>query len=565
MLTLLLSLALSAAAQTTPVGPVPLAAPAGGAPQLQIAVEGALTEYFPDLHADIGPSIDSLKTAILNEPDTDKKAALNAVYETLRDPRKAASLSLPAHVEKRLEQVAAHVQRKPELASRVAAPIESGPAQPSAQPAPAASPTLDSARGSDVQGRGPTILVPKHSGLVNWNGESFDETIFQTDGKDPLANWLKAHAKADELHQANYNYDLAEMAQSTVDQSKRGRPQLLVGDYSNWFPHKLSPTAHGAQASERTEAMKLILDNLGPNLKLWITKGIGSIGINHNKYSRFIVSGMDPLGQGGSANYTQTSFTPKTLTHFENVYFYSDKARTDLDEAYFQWLIRHAKPFSEDLTVQDVEPHFDPSDPIPTDPHPSLAFGGKLFPLNSFSPNGGTEDWLVLGYQLADAGADILMFAPFPTQKEKAVILAMLQHGLPVRMNGDAGQLHNALPGLKDLLAAGLELRSTHGPDPNSRDIHQKMHNKVIVFRRKDGTSLLKRGSLNDSNNALSHNFENSPFITDGGVIALYDDYYNLVWSKGEAPTAQDMQKAEEAHRQNGGPTGPWHGEPKKK
>jgi hypothetical protein len=346
--------------------------------------------------------------------------------------------------------------------------------------------------------------------------------------------WVKAHQTGPVTIQANYNFDDMDIANEIVAQAKAGHKQVLVGDYSNWFPERLSQTNHGGKHQEQTEAMKLILANLGPNLELHILKGLGSIGINHNKFTIFYGPNGEKLLQSGSFNYTKTS----QLYHWENVVFTDDAERIAYFEKYFQWLTRRARPYSPDLMPED--PKFDANDPIPTPPASNqIVFHGVPFPKASFSPNGGTEGWLVKMEQLVQRTLDILMFSPFPTQSMSQAALGLIGKGKPVRMIADEGQLANATPMLA-LVEGGLQLKAIHGPDVEVEhkpfNEHSKQHEKVMIAdgrtqpgQQPDGIVKMA-DSLNISNNALMHNFENTQFWV-GWFVEFMQAHFDTLWA----------------------------------
>ncbi len=159
-------------------------------------------------------------------------------------------------------------------------------------------------------------------------------------------------------------FDDMDIAQSIVAASKKGQKQVIVGDYSNWFPARMQQAIDlakktGKPLPEQTPAMKLVIANLGPNLELHILKGLGSIGINHNKFT--VYTGAD------GAEFLQIRVPSSTtrrfsqLNHWENVIFTNDADRISFYNVYHAWILRRARPYSPDLQPQ--EPVMDPKDP----------------------------------------------------------------------------------------------------------------------------------------------------------------------------------------------------------
>ena len=402
--------------------------------------------------------------------------------------------------------------------------------------------------------RGPTIIVPTHADVVKFGGESFPAVSFPTDGTDEPALIVKAHSLSDSADVAAYNFDLLAFAQSIVEASKQGKPQRFIGDFSNFLPNKLSQAEHGGQHQERTPAMQLLIDNQGPNLQLKILKGFKSFGINHNKFQLLKLARLrQRLKQGGSFNYTHTSQD----NHWENVVVTDDGRRIDLDQAYFDWMWDLARPFSEDLEPEN--PVIDPAHPIPFDADPSQDFHGTKFPLQSYSPHGGTEGWLAKAAHLVRQEIVVLMFSPFPTDAEVAEWSAQLAAGRPITVIADSGQLHMAARRLLPLVKQGMELYAASGPNamknpgqPHGQ--HEKMHVKAMLFdpRLPDGLGK-ELDSTNDSQNAFNNNFENAGFWQGAPVAMLYELAQHIK-SLARRVTADDLERMAAGHAASGGP-----------
>jgi phosphatidylserine/phosphatidylglycerophosphate/cardiolipin synthase-like enzyme len=358
-----------------------------------------------------------------------------------------------------------------------------------------------------------TILDPAARPKVSFGAASFPVLAMPTIGDDISKLWQSAHDQSKSAIIAMYNFDDMAMAQSIVDAAKKGQKQVIVGDYSNWFPQRMQENIDiakktGKPLPQMKPAMALIVANLGPNLELHILKGLGSFGINHNKFTVFTGADGKELLQSGSFNYSMNS----QLKHWENVVYSNDNDRLSFYKNYHAWILRRSRPYSPDLQPQD--PTFDPKDPIPADSSRSTVYHGIPFPKVTGSPNGGTEDWLVKAETLVQKTLDILMFSPFPTPKMSAAIEALLAKGIPVRMVADQSQARNAGKILEPLLQKGMQLKTIVGPDVvlNHQPWSQGsfMHEKVMIFDGLMADALAKMGySLNISLNALEHNFEN--------------------------------------------------------
>lgn len=423
--------------------------------------------------------------------------------------------------------------------------VGSAPAAPSA-------PAVDSSKpAGDRNGSEPvTPVAPANRPQVAFGAAKLPVLAQPTLGDDIASLWTSAHAQSKSAIVAMYNFDDMDIAKSIVEASKRGEKQVIVGDYSNWFPERMDSNIEAAKKGRpmpaQTEAMKYVIANLNPNLELYILKGLGSIGINHNKFTVFTGPDGKELLQSGSFNYTKTS----QLNHWENVVFSDDADRLAFFKGYHAWLIRRARKYSPDLPP--AEPVLDPSDPIPQDASRALVFHGVPFPKASGSPNGGTEDWLVKAEEAVQKTLDILMFSPFPTPKMAAAIEGLLAKGIKVRLVADRGQVAQAGSVLIPLMDKGLQLRVIVGPDvvihhqPYTE--HSKQHEKVMVFDGGSPDALAKLGdSLNISNNALQHNFENTQFW-QGFHAAYMQTHFDFVWGLASEPTAELMAKLKAEH-----------------
>ena len=404
------------------------------------------------------------------------------------------------------------------------------------------------------------LLDPAKRPKIAFGSASLPAVAQPTLGDDISGLWLSAHAQSRSALIAMYNFDDLAMAQAIVAAAKNGQKQVIVGDYSNWFPFRMPAAIAESEKNhtplpEPTDAMKLIAANLGPNLELHILKGLTSIGINHNKFTVFTAPDGKELLQGGSFNYTATSQD----SHWENVVYTNDADRLSFYKNYHAWILRRSRPYSPDLPLQD--PTFDPNDPIPQDLSRALVFHGTAFPKASGSPNGGTEDWLVLAESLVRKSLDILMFSPFPTPKMAAAITDLLDKGIPVRLIADRGQVAFAGGVLWPLMEKGLKLKVIVGPDVvlNHKEYgeHSKMHEKVMIFDGGTPDALAKMGdSLNISNNALAHNFENTGFW-QGFAAAFIHAHFNALWDLASDPTAELLAKLKEEYDRKSDAPGP--------
>ena len=530
-------------------------------------------------------SLDTIRSAYPAMTNPEQKAAATAMFAVLAAapaevPARLAATDIPAAAAERIQKIAdkieAAAKKDPAVAAQVAANrkadaamvaqaianpenvlpanlvatfrafMDWGKTEADAIPSPAApsAPTRAGPVAVDVPGKdwskvdAKTILDPASRPQVSFGAASFPVLAMPTIGDDIFKLWTSAHDQSKSAIIAAYNFDNMAMAQSIVDAAKRGEKQVIVGDYSNWFPARMQAAIDEAKKTGKPlptmkPAMKLIVDNLGPNLELYILKGLGSFGINHNKFTVFTGADGKKFLETGSFNYSDNSQSK----HWENVIFTNDADRISFYNVYHAWILRRARPYSPNL--QPVDPTFDPKDPIPTDATRSIVFHGVPFPKVTGSPNGGTEDWLVKAENAVQKTLDILMFSPFPTPKMSAAIEALLAKGIPVRMLADQSQAANAGKILEPLLQKGMVLKTIVGPDVI---LHQQpwshgsfMHEKVMIFDGMMADALAKMAdSLNISLNALEHNFENQEFW-QGFQAAFMQAHFNYLWNLATA------------------------------
>lgn len=406
---------------------------------------------------------------------------------------------------------------------------------------------------SSPRAAGPGSASLPDPGSLAFGDGSFKRIALPSAGDDVPKLWVDAHLQGPKLLQGSYDFSDSDIAQSIVRQAQSGVKQVLVGDYSNWFPQR--GIAH------RSPAMRSILDYLdsgGQNLELYILKGLGRDGINHNKFSLFY-RGSQPnvppmtadegpgqtLLEGGSYNYTKAS----EENHWEEVSFTEEPERIAAFLQYFQWLTRRARKFQEGLAPED--PKFDPSDPIPKPAAGGVFLRGAPYPVASFSPDGGTEDWLVEMLSGAQKTIHMLMFAPFPTPRMVQAIKDALARGVELILVADPRQAGHATQ-LAPLIDAGLKLYTILGPDvvlqhqsPSSRSM---MHEKVIVVdgAQQDANGqpagLAKAGSLNISHNALYDSFENTTFW-DGVIAGFLEAHFQQVLALATPADEQQLQQ----------------------
>jgi phosphatidylserine/phosphatidylglycerophosphate/cardiolipin synthase-like enzyme len=537
-------------------------------------------------------SLDQFRSAYPSITNPEQKAAATAVLAALSAspaalPERLAATDLPAAAAERIQKISDKLDAAAQKDPAVAAQVEAGrkanaalvaqavahpegvlpanlvstfrafmdwgkteadaPPAPTVPSAPTRAGPVAAAPGKDwskVDAK--TILDPASRPQVAFGAASFPVLAMPTIGDDIFKLWNSAHDQSKSTLIAMYNFDNMDMAQSIVAAAKKGQKQVIVGDYSNWFPQRMQENIDlakktGKPLPSQSPAMQLIVANLGPNLELHILKGLGSFGINHDKFTVFTGADGKEFLETGSFNYSNNSQNK----HWENVVFSNDADRIAFYKSFHGWILRRSRPYSPKLQPQD--PTFDPKDPIPTDASRSVVFHGVPFPKASGSPNGGTEDWLVKAETLVQKSLDILMFSPFPTPKMAAAIEDLLAKKIPVRMIADQSQVGNAGKILQPLLDKGMVLKTIVGPDVI---LHQQpwshgsfMHEKVMIFDGAMSDAMAKMGdSLNISQNAFQHNFENQEFW-QGFHAAYMQAHFNYLWTLATAADKALLEK----------------------
>ncbi len=525
-------------------------APAAAAYSAALAVLAAPTSATPERLRQAGVPAAAAKRLAAVSGKIDAQAARDPAFAA----RAASSRAAAARAAQSLLSRA-----RPRLSENLAATLQQfldwGQAESGDQPE---SPDSHGPVVSPSAGSG--ILNPKTRPTVTFGAAVLPVIALPTVGDDIFALWLSAHAQSSSALIAMYNFDDMAMAQAIVAAAKAGKKQVIVGDYSNWFPQRMPENIARSQKTgeplpQPTPAMNYIVANLGPNLELRILKGLGPIGINHDKFTVFTAADGSQLLQSGSFNYSLASQN----SHWENVVFTNDPDRISFYSKFHAWIYRRARPYSSSLQPQD--PVMDPSDPIPQDPSRTLNFHGVPFPKAMGTPGGTAESWLTRAVQTVKRTLDILMFAPYPTPSLSAAIRALLAKNIPVRLIADVGEVAGAGAELLPLMKNGLQLKTIAGPDVVLRGAPytyaSKMHEKVMVFDGAAPDALAKLGdSLNISENAFLHNFENVE-LWQSFHAAYMQAHFDLLWGLASAPTSAILAKMRAAAARHGGGSGP--------
>ena len=160
---------------------------------------------------------------------------------------------------------------------------------------------------------------------------------------------------------------------------------------------------------------------------------------------------------------------------------------------------------------------------IPQTPNPKLTIDGVPIE-NYFSPDDGTEDYIVTAIQNAEESVYFLAFS-FTSDPIAAALLDVATAGIMVAGVFEESQYHsNTGTEYDNLLAAGLDVRL----DGNQSN----MHHKIFII---DGKTVIT-GSYNFSRSAEERNDENTLIIHDPEIAILYLAEFEHVFEKARQP-----------------------------
>ncbi|MBI4056190.1 MAG: hypothetical protein HY399_01420 [Elusimicrobia bacterium] len=391
----------------------------------------------------------------------------------------------------------------------------------------------------------PAVYVPTQAELIKFGNVDLPRVAFPTQTDIP-----KLLAEGNRMSEATivalYEENLEEDVASILEGVKRGDRYIVVADYSNVFPDRMG---RGEDMKPRSPQIQALIDNVGPNLELYVLKGLGSIGINHNKFRiwnlrKDVAGTIRKILQTGSFNYTITS----QKNHWENVMFVEDPVTIVLYETYFKWMLSLARPYREDLKPEN--PKIVPGT-TPRDENPSVLFHGTKFPRASFSPKGDTLDWLLKMLELTTDEFFMSIFGFYPPPPLQQGFLELLKRGKRLRVLADYGQSHNraSTAALLGIMDNGGEVKLISGPNetpwkggPHERS--EKNHNKEAMadFKSESEGLFGESGSTNVSKNAYDNNFENTLWLRDV-YLALLREQAEYMWSVAFKPDRRRMQE----------------------
>ena len=379
----------------------------------------------------------------------------------------------------------------------------------------------------------PHILIPTHADMIKIGGQSVRRTLFPNIPNGTGDNIPSILAQGNNASKSTqimlYEETLDEDVDSILTGIKQGKSFEIIADYSNLFPHKLR------RGGERSPQLQKLVDAYqagNSNLKLYVLKGLGNIGIQHSKYRIWNI----PLPNGQSSSILETgsyNYASHSQAHnWENVVLTEDLKLIAIYQQFFNWAKAIARPFSEDL--EPLEPVI--SSPIPKDESLGQNFAGKSLPIATFSPDGRTgESWTQL-IQSAQKDAFIGMFGFYPWPNLIATMIERLKAGLPIRILTDQKQSQNAasIADMSRAKEAGADIRIIGGASDDGL-----FHNK-LVLAHSNNDGIVATGSTNMSFNGTQRNFENTLYLKDPYLGAL-TDFLEALWNIGTEPRADQL------------------------
>ncbi|MDX6768602.1 MAG: phospholipase D-like domain-containing protein [Elusimicrobiota bacterium] len=314
---------------------------------------------------------------------------------------------------------------------------------------------------------------------------------------------------------ALYELKLPAVADAIIRAKRRGVSVLLVFDEGHSRPSE--PDAAG-----RSAELQRVFDAGVPVRTL---RGGGSYGIMHHKTA--VLDGE--LVVTGSFNWTQAA----DERNYENLILRDDPAVVASFDAVWRWMWEAGRPLSASASEADDDSEAAAAGmgSPPSDGSRPVSFNGGSYPAVAFSPQGGTEAFLLDAITRARRRVDIAMFS-FYSQPLAQALLDAKARGVRVRVVADTGQARRS-EAIRLLQAGGVELRLTGGRTGG----YSVMHHKYMVL---DGR-LAVGGSYNFSNNAEQNNHENTLFSTEPGEVAALLAEQEFVFGVATAASAADL------------------------
>lgn len=195
--------------------------------------------------------------------------------------------------------------------------------------------------------------------------------------------------------------------------------------------------------------------------------------------------------------------------------------------------------------------------PVPGVPARSVSFHGAAIPAYVFSREHRPADTLVAAIDKTTATLDLALYVLNLPDVTDAVVRAHQERKVKVRVVLDYGAAYPG-PGkarsseITKLAQAGIPIRTLRGEG------YGIMHNKIGLYDR----ALLTAGSFNWTVPANTRHFENLVARDDPALIAVFQAYWDWMWSQGMPMDVIQTPAAAQAPPAPGGPQLSYKGRP---
>lgn len=382
---------------------------------------------------------------------------------------------------------------------RVDAPLRASPAEFKAF---SLSPVFE-ITAEQLQAQEAVIPVPQYAAQSRAQSTTLPQYAFSVeyDLSNLIVSAIEGSRKSIEV--AIYGLSLSNVTQALLNAKKRGLSVRMVVNARHMYPR-------------RSEQIQFLLDN---GIEMRTLKGFSSYGIMHSKFGIF----DSALVGTGSFNWTHTANT----RNYENANFIRYPKMVNGYQQYWDWMWSYSQPVDDVSFLAQAQPV------PPGDPNPSVRFNGTTFPLYSFSPRGGTKNWIMKAIAFSRKSIRVAVFSFFAKDMADALLEAK-GRGVDVRILVDRSQGKSS-PLTEYIINNGLDLRWSPGPSGKGM-----MHHKFAVF---DG-KLLENGSQNWSSNGEYNNFENVFYTTNTGYVKAYINEFERIYTSAHIPTSEEISSS---------------------
>lgn len=309
-----------------------------------------------------------------------------------------------------------------------------------------------------------------------------------------------------------YSFTLENVAAELIKARNRGIAVRVIMDQHHVFTKK------------RAAAVQMILD---AGIELRTLRGTWTYGVNHNKigvYDRQLVS-------AGSFNWSNNA----AYNNYENIVFSKKPSVVIGYAAYFDYMWAMARPFSTGPTGE-LPFGFFPKPPMGPG---TISFAGTSFPEYSFSPMGGSRDYILRGINGAKKSIAVASFT-FSDKQFARALAAAAKRGVSVRVLTDKATAKTR-GFVSWMVMNGVTVKLGAGRKGGS------MHHKFAIF---DG-QLLETGSHNWTGNAEVNDFENVFYTNSQSYISGYQRKFDQLYGAAlmpdlnALPAPEDMNAAD--------------------